>query len=158
MQQLLQLNPEHSQQEYDESWTLNFWVSPEFHFKNLIQLLCFLVLTLSLNPSICSVEFINGTSLLLPRLFSFEDCFSASLKPSCFRSQNLVPLCPPYAALFHPENSCSNKIYHFKGILVLLNLFELHLIFLLFLLGLDTVQVQHFLMMLYLKFNQRYLS
>jgi len=110
-----------------------------------------------LNPSIYWVESINDISLLLPHLFSFVNYFFANQMLHCFQSQNLVLLYLPYEVSFLLVNSCFNKIYYFKEILVLRNLCEFSLIFLLFLLGLDRVMVQH-LMKLYPKFNQQYLS
>ena len=123
----------------------------------LVRWLCFSFPTLSLNPSICSVEFINGISLLLPHLFSFVNYFFANLTLRCSRSQNLVLLYLPYEAWYLRVNSCFNKIYYLKEILVLSYLCELSLIFLLFLLGLDRVVVQ-LLMTIYPKFNLQYLS
>ena len=123
----------------------------------LVQWLCFSFLTLSLNPSVYSVEFINGTSLLLPHLFSFVNYFFTAQMLHCFQSRNLVLLYLPYEAWYLRGNSYFDKIYHFGEILVLRNLSELHLIFLLFLLGLDRVVVQH-LMTLYPKFDLQYLS
>jgi hypothetical protein len=123
----------------------------------LVQWLCFSFLALFLNPLIYWVESINDTSLLLLHLFSSVNYLFANLMLHCFQSQNLILLYPPYEAWYLLVNSCFNKIYHFKEILVLRCLDELHLIFLLFLLGLDRVVVQH-LKRLYPKFNLQYLS
>ena len=128
----------------------------------LARSLCFSFPTLSLNPSIYSVESINGISWLLPHLFSFVNCLFANQMLHCFQSQNLVLLYLPYDPWYLQVNSNFNKIYHFKEILFLPYLSELHLIFLLFLLGLDKLKEQHLmmqrLMMFYPKSNLQYLS
>ena len=128
----------------------------------LVRWLCFSFPTLSLNPSICWVEFINGISWLLPHLFFFVNYFFAILMLRCFQSQNLVLLYLPYDPWYLQVNWYFNKIYHFKEILLLPYLSELHLIFLLFLLGLDKLKEQHLmmqrLMMFYPKSNLQYLS